>query len=245
MDFQKQQDRFRRSKASWLGRGVERLTHPLGKTVADIVPKSLVEAVLKGIDSAVGAPALVNFDHDPKDIAAARRASERVSRAARGISGASGAAAGLGGVLTAGLDIPATIGIALRVIRDTGRAYGYDGEGEREKLFRLQILELSAINDPKERKARIAALEAMIGPHGDLIIADHKRILPVVDQAIERVSRAIALAGFRSRAGMLVPVVGSAVGATVNISFQGDVGKAARFAFQERRMRAQSNLVEQ
>ena len=245
MDFEKQQRRFRNARPSWLGRGIERLTHPVGKAIADIVPKSAVEAVLKGLDAAVGAPALVTFDHDPTDIAAARRAAERVANAGRGISGASGAAAGLGGVFTAGLDIPATIAIALRIIRDTGRAYGYDGEGPREKLFRLQILELSAINDAEERKRRIAALEAMIGADGDLVVADHKRIVPVVDQAIERVSRAIALAGFRSRAGMLVPIVGSAVGGAVNVSFQGDVGEAARFAFQERRMRAQPSTPEQ
>ena len=65
-----------------------------------------------------------------------------------------------------GLDIPATIGIALRTIRDTGRAYGFDGEGPAEKLFRLQILELSALDDPDEREARIAALESAIGEGG-------------------------------------------------------------------------------
>ncbi|MGB3167703.1 MAG: EcsC family protein [Alteraurantiacibacter sp.] len=237
MDFEREQQRYRNSKPSRLGRGIERLTNPVGKVIADIVPRAAVESVLKGIDAAVGTPALVKFDHDTTNIAAARDASKRVANAARGISGASGAAAGFGGIVTAGLDIPATIAIALRVIRDTGRAYGYDGEGPREKLFRLQVLELSAINEVEERRKRIAALEAMIGPDGDLIVADHKRIVPVVDQAVERVSRAIALNGFRSRAGMIVPVIGSAVGGIINVSFQGDVGKAARFAFQERAMR--------
>ncbi|APE29231.1 EcsC family protein [Aurantiacibacter gangjinensis] len=241
MDFQRQQAKFRRSKPSRLGRGIERLTHPFGKAIAGVLPRAAVEAVLKGIDSAVGAPQLVNFDHDPADLVAARRAATRVSRAARAISGSSGAAAGLGGIVTAGLDIPATIAIALRTIRDTGRAYGYEGLGPQEKLFRLQILELSAINDPEERQARIAALEASIGPDGELVAADHEKIVPVVDQAIERVSRAIALNSFRSRAGMIVPIIGSAVGGIVNVSFQGDVGEAARFAFQERALRARDN----
>ena len=241
MDIQKEQARYRRSKPSWLGRGVERLTHPFGKAIASVVPKTLVEAVLKGLDTAVAAPKLVNFKHDPGDFQAARAAAKRVSRAASGISGASGAAAGLGGVVTAGLDIPATIAIALRVIRDTGRAYGYAGDGPREKLFRLQVLELSALDEPVERAKRIAALEAAIGPDGDLVDADHEEITPVIDQAVERVSRAIALTSFRSRAGMIVPIVGSAVGGIVNSSFQSDVGKAARFAFQERRLKADAN----
>lgn len=242
MDFAKEQARFRRSKPSWLGRGIERLTHPFGKAVAAMVPKAMVEAVLKGLDRAVAMPPLVTFDHDPADLEAAHAAAKSVSRTASGISGASGAAAGLGGVVTAGLDIPATIAIALRVIRDTGKAYGYPGDGPREKLFRLQVLELSALDAPEERQRRIAALEAAIGPDGELIDADHEQITPVVDQAVERVSRAIALASFRSRAGMIVPVVGSAIGGIVNSSFQRDVGKAARFAFQERRLRAATVL---
>ncbi len=239
MDLQKEQARYRRSKPSWLGRGIERLTHPFGKAIAGMVPKPLVEAVLKGLDTAVAMPPLVRFNHDPQNIEAAHDAAKGVARAARGISGASGAAAGLGGVVTAGLDIPATIAIALRVIRDTGKAFGYDGDGPREKLFRLQILELSALDEPKERDRRIAALEANIGPDGDLVDADHEEITPVIDQAVERVSRAIALTSFRSRAGMVVPILGSAVGGIVNSSFQNDVGKAARFAFQARRLKAQ------
>ncbi|KLE35140.1 EcsC family protein [Aurantiacibacter luteus] len=239
MDFEKQQADYRRSKPSWLGRGIERLTNPFGKAIASVVPKGVVEAVLKGVDAAVGAPQLVRFSHHPHDIAAARAASKKVSKAARGISATTGMAAGFGGLVTMSLDIPATIAIALRTIRDTGRAYGYAGDGPLEKLFRLQILELSAIDDVDIRRERIAALEAAIGPDGELVENAHDSIVPAVDQAVERVSRAIAFASFRSRAGMIVPVVGSAVGGVVNASFQGDVGEAARFAFQERRLRAQ------
>ena len=137
-------------------------------------------------------------------------------------------------------DIPATIGIALRTIRDTGRAYGYDGEGPAEKLFRLQILELAALDDPEERTTSIADLEAAIGPDGNLVDAEHEQIVPMVDQAVERISRAIAFASFRSRAGMIVPLVGSVVGGIVNSSFQNDVGKAARFAFQARRLKTET-----
>ena len=127
MDIQREQQEFRASKPSKLGRGIERLTHPFGKALAGVVPKSVVEQVLKGLDSAVGMAQLVRFDHDPDDLPAAHRAAEKVSRAAQGISASTGAAAGLGGAISMSADIPATIGIALRVIRDTGRAYGFEG----------------------------------------------------------------------------------------------------------------------
>ena len=244
MDIQREQRKFRDSKPSRLGRGIERLTHPFGKALAGVVPKSLVEAVLKGLDRAVGAPQLVRFDHDTKDLEAAHRAAEKVARTARSISATTGAAAGLGGALSMSADIPATIAIALRTIRDTGRAFGFEGDGPAEKLFRLQILELAALDDPDERAQRIADLEAGIGAEGQLVHPDHEHITPVVDQAVERISRALAFASFRSRAGMIVPLVGSVVGGIVNSSFQNDVGKAARFAFQARRLRAEDGVIE-
>ena len=244
MDIKREQRKFRDSKPSRLGRGIERLTHPFGKALASVVPKRLVEAVLKGLDQAVGAPQLVRFDHDTTDLEAAHRAAEKVARTARTISATTGAAAGLGGALSMSADIPATIAIALRTIRDTGRAFGFEGDGPAEKLFRLQILELAALDDPKERDQRIADLETGIGDEGQLVHADHEHITPVVDQAVERISRAIAFASFRSRAGMVVPLVGSVVGGIVNSSFQNDVGKAARFAFQARRLRADDGVIE-
>lgn len=244
MDIQKEQQRFRNSGPSRFGRGIERLTHPFGKALAGMVPKSLVEAVLKGLDRAVGSPQLVRFDHDPTDLQAANHAAKTVARTARTINATTGAAAGIGGALSMSADIPATIGIALRNIRDTGRAYGFEGDGPSEKLFRLQILELAALDDPKERQQRITDLEASMGTDGQLVDASHEHITPVVDQAVERISRAIAFASIRSRAGMIVPVVGSIVGGLVNSSFQNDVGKAARFAFQARRLRQQETGID-
>lgn len=237
MDWQRQQQSYKQSKPSMFGRGIERLTHPFGKAIASVVPKSLVEAVLTGLDRAVGAKQLVNFNHDTNDLQAAHDAASGLVRTARAISASTGAAAGLGGAISMGADIPATMAIALRTIRDTGRAYGFAGEGPSEKLFRLQILELAALDDPELRAERIAALEAGIGADGDLIHAGQEHITPVIDQAVERISRALAFATFRRRAGMLVPIAGSVVGGIVNSSFQNDVGKAARFAFLARRLK--------
>ena len=237
MTIDDEQEKFRNSKPSRLGRGVERLTHPFGKALASVVPKNLVEAVLKGLDDAVGMPQMVTLEHDTNDLPSAQEAAKRVAKIASGISASTGAAAGFGGALSMSADIPATIAIALRTIRDTGRAYGFDGEGQAEKLFRLQILELAALDDPKERASRIADLENSIGADGQLVQPDHETITPIVDQVVERISRAIAFASVRKRAGMIVPIAGSIVGGIVNSSFQNDVGKAARFAFQARKLK--------
>ncbi|MGB3738501.1 MAG: EcsC family protein [Pontixanthobacter sp.] len=237
MDISREQMEFRNSKPSKLGRGIERLTHPFGKAIAGMVPKSIVESAMKGIDEATSYPKLVEFSHDPADMDASQKAAKRVVRAARAVSASTGAAAGFGGALSMGLDIPATIAIALRTIRDTGRAYGFDGEGADEKMFRLKILELSALDGDHDRDLRIAELVDSIADDGTLRSPDHKEITPVIDQVVERVSRAVALASFRKRLGMVVPIAGAAIGGIVNSSFQNDVGKAARFAFQARRLK--------
>ena len=241
MSFEKQQQAYRTSKPSLIGRGFERFTSPVGGALASMAPGGLVKGALKGIDQAVGAPQLVKFDHDLSDLGACNKAAERVARAAKAVSGSTGAASGLGGIVTMGLDIPATIAVALRSIRDTGRAYGYDGKGPRERLFRLQVLELASINKRDERAKRIATLEEGIEADGNLSDISPDDIEPIIEQAVERVSRAIALALVRRRVGAAVPIVGSVIGGAVNVSFQGDIGEAARFAFLERRLRAGGN----
>ena len=231
-----QQTAYRKAKPSFLGRGIERLTNPFGKALASMVPNSLVQNILKGIDSAMGLPQLVGFDHDTASIEASQRAARKVERLARTINASTGAAAGFGGALTASADIPATIAVALRNIRDTGRAYGYEGDGKREQLFRLQILEIAALDDFEAKQERLDTLEGDIAKDGGLNPLSTQDIEPLVDQIVERVSRAIAFASFRRRAGMVVPVIGSAVGGFVNSQFQQDVSKAARYAFQARRI---------
>jgi hypothetical protein len=238
VDIRQEQTAYRNAKPSRLGRGIERLTNPVGKTLAGFVPNKAMEALVKTIDGAAGAPALTRMRHDKTDLDACRAAADRIERSAKAINGATGAAAGFGGAISAGLDIPASLGIALRNIRDTGRAYGYDGLGEAEKLFRLQILELAAIDDPDQRSQRIKGLESAIEADGSLKPVSGDAASPMVDAAVERISRAMAFATFRRRLGMLVPLAGSAVGLLVNRSFQEDVSKAARFAFQARRMKA-------
>ena len=80
MDIEREQRRFRTAKPSRLGRGIERLTHPFGKAIASVIPKRAVEAVLQGLDRAVGMPQLVRFNHDPSDLTAAHEAAKSVAR---------------------------------------------------------------------------------------------------------------------------------------------------------------------
>ncbi|MGB7419114.1 MAG: EcsC family protein [Erythrobacter sp.] len=234
--LRQQQNAYRKGRPSRFGRGIGQLTNPVGHQLAGMVPKSFTKTILAALDKAAPKEALGTFDHDTSDLSAAIDAAKQIERKARRLNALSGAGAGFAGALTASADIPATIALALANIRDTGRAYGFDGEGKRERLFRLQILEISAMSDRTDRLAQLDKLEADITPDGSLAAVTAEDIEPVIDQVVERVSRALAFAAFRSRAGMIVPLIGSAVGGFVNAQFQTDVSKAARYAFQARRL---------
>lgn len=234
---ERDQEAFRNSGQSLLGRGASGLTQPLGRALGRALPSAYVAEGLRRIDDL---SARIDFEapaHELSDLGACRKAAERIERWAKGANAASGGTAGLAGAVTMTADIPATLAVAMRNIRETGRAYGYEGAGEDERLFRLRILELAALDDDRTRRARIAALEAAIAHGGDLQDKGNETA-PLIDQAVERIARALAFSFLRTRLGAGLPVVGAVVGAAVNASFQGDVARAARFAFQARRLAA-------
>ncbi|WP_343345847.1 EcsC family protein [Sphingomicrobium sp. XHP0239] len=244
MDIVAEQRKFRRSSPSFVGRGIERLAHPLGKFAASMVPNGLVEKVLSGLDKAVARLPSIDPADAPRGLDEARELSGKIQRRAQALNGSTGAAAGFGGILTMSADIPTTIGVALANIRQTGRAYGYEGDGPEERMLRLRVLELAATGGGDRREEIIAQIDASLDPTGGLVPMENHDISPLLDQVIERVSRALAFASAGRRAGMAVPIVGALVGGAVNASFQRDVSKAARFAYQERRLLSQSGPPE-
>lgn len=236
MDIAAEQDDYRHSKPSLIGRGIDRMAHPLGELAASVIPNDLVTKVLDRLDALMARIPRARFDHDPADLAAVRAATKSITRRAQAINGASGAAAGFGGIFSMSADIPATIAVALHSIRETARAYGFDDDGPAERIFRLQILELAATGKGAKRAELIERLERSIRGDGTLVTHKADEVAPILDQIIERVSRALVLASAGRRAGMAIPVIGAAVGGAVNVSFQRDVSRAARFAYQERRI---------
>ena len=237
MNLEQEQSEFRDSAPSFLGRGIEAITSPATKIASKFIPSSLIDKIVKTIDTAASEPQLVKFKHDQSDMRRCQIAAQNVGRTAQILNSATGAVSGFSGALTTTTDVPATIALAVRNIRDTGRAYGYQGDGPAEQLFRLQILEIAALNGKEVRKKRIADLESQIANNGELIAPDPAVNQPLTDQAIERISRALALAIPQKKAGSFIPIVGAVISAAVNASFQTDISKTARFAFQARRLR--------
>lgn len=238
MDIQSSQRSFRTRQPSRIGRGIDALTKPFSRRIASVLPMDALIKSLKSLDKSWSSRDLITIDHDTSDLQAATDAAKRVEISARTLNAASGAGAGLGSVLTIGADISATLALAMSNISNTGRAYGFDENTLPEQAFRFRILELAICDEPARRHAIIRELEEVIDTDGSLLAEPHNSAEPVVDQLVERIIRAASLGLLQKRAGALVPIVGTIAGAAINNAFQQDVSKAARFAFQERALRA-------
>ena len=151
-----EQRAFEERRATRLGQGTEALTGPIGGMLARIIPPGMVREALRQADRAAGITIRRFCRHDVADLAACDAAALRAQAWAQGTSAATGGAVGVAGAAGMALDIPATIALAARTVRATGAAYGYAGDGEEERVFRLMVLEASrpAGHAPPARQPR-------------------------------------------------------------------------------------------
>ena len=220
-----------------MGRGAERLTAPLGGLVGRLLPPSVVRRGLALADRAMG-PTVPRrlMSHATDDLAACERAARQVQAWASGANAATGGASGLFGAAGLTADIPATIALAARNVRATGAAFGFHGDDDEERLYRLMVLEVAASSAGEARQRSIESLNAMAAflasPEGRMVL--DRGGSWVTDKVVERIARQLGVSLAGRKAGQVVPVVGGAVAAVVNASFQTDVSRAARYAYRQR-----------
>lgn len=231
------QQAYEDRKPTRMGRGAERLTAPLGGLVARFIPPGLVRQGLEMADRAAGytIPQEIR-NHSIEDLEACERAAKRVQGWAVGANASSGGAAGFFGAAGMTADIPATIALAARNVRATGAAYGFDGNSEEERAWRMMVLQVATATADRGRDETIATLGDMAAwlasPEGRMVL--EKGGEWVTDKVIERLARQLGFTLAGRGAGRVVPIVGGAVAAVVNASFQTDVSRAARYAYRMR-----------
>ncbi|WP_216665560.1 EcsC family protein [Pseudoruegeria sp. HB172150] len=231
------QEEFEKRRASRLGSGAERLTAPFGGLIARIIPPAVVRHALRQADMAAGltVPREVTA-HDLNDITACDRVALRVQAWAQGTNAATGGAAGWFGAAGLAVDVPATIALAARNVRATGAAYGFVKDDESERVFRLMVLEVATSMASDRRQETLDSLNGLARelarPEARIILEQGGRW--VTEKVVERITRQLGISLASRKAGQIVPIVGGAVGATVNASFQADVARAARYAYRQR-----------
>ena len=203
-----------------------------------LIPAEAIEVALKGADWAASASIRkAAISHDFSDLTACEEAAAEVRRWALGYAVTGGGAAGAFGAIGLAVDIPATITLALRTARLTGLAYGFGGDSDAERVFILDILQLAGANSTAEKAEALARLEQ---DRSEIAPESWGKIVRLTGQAagaqatVHRVAAALGVNLSARKLAQLAPVVGAAVGASVNAAFQNDVALAARHAYRER-----------
>ncbi|HUP92936.1 MAG TPA: EcsC family protein [Solimonas sp.] len=254
-DYELEQLRaIRRWEAEIPGWGTRLLAKPGGaaaKAVQALVPVSALRAALQGLNGM----ALRMRGHKvilrraKVDSLEALRALplERCDAVALGemkramaIAGGSGAVFGLAGALGLVADVPTLLTLGLRAVHRTALSYGEDLGGPQGQRLAIGIFALASANSMDEKQA---ALRALRGDGEILDAAWRDGVERVAEREMAKEAAVFSLQTLASRIGLqlgrrkaagVIPVVGAAVGASVNAWYLRDLSQAARLVFQER-----------
>src|SRR5665648_88239 len=176
---------------------------------------------------------------------------DEVHNWAIGVAVAEGAACGAGGILTAPIDIPAILTIALRTIHKIGLCYGYQCNTKEEKDFVLAIMAESGANTMEEK---IAALATLKNIEMTLIRQTWKSMAEKAAQqqfgkegaiiGIKNLAKQLGINISKRKALAAIPAIGALVGASVNGWYIKEVGWSAIRAFQERWLMENEKLID-
>lgn len=148
-----------------------------------------------------------------------------------------GAGLGLGGLLLAVTDVPLLLISHLRLLTEIGFATGVDLRRPGSQEILVQILGLGYSGDDYESRRRfLAEIEASLreesGPKSSSSEVLSRSILT---KAVGNFAEKMAPILLRRRAGTLIPLLGSALGAGANYRLTQDVAEAGRYALLKRR----------
>ncbi|WP_042160725.1 EcsC family protein [Paenibacillus gorillae] len=139
-----------------------------------------------------------------------------------------GATTGFGGLLTLALDIPAILGLSLKIIQEIGICYGYDPNLREERVFAVKIMQFAS-SDIVGKKAILDELAVFEGSDGDRQMMSQ----------LQGWQEVVAL--YRDNFGwkklfQMIPVAGMLFGAFINRGMLNDVAEAAKMLYRKRRV---------
>ncbi len=222
-------------------RGIGRpLSHLLARIVPDETVRSLAAKAEAMSKSFVGPPEIA-CKAGLKDLSELRSWTlEECDALAATISATAerraileGAIAGLGGIVTATLNVPILLAATQRSIFRIGHCYGFPLDSEIDRLFVLGILELSTADDPARRQAVFHQLRDL-GTDPATLPPDGKAI--PLDGLEETLLQDLAFGA--------VPLVGDLTWIPMNHDLIRRVDITARRVFQERWLRDRGKVTE-
>ncbi|OXG05302.1 ATPase [Flavobacterium piscis] len=158
-----------------------------------------------------------------------------------GYAATEGGVTGATGIIGMAVDIPAIITLAFRTINKIGLCYGYENKSEEDNQIILSILSAAGANTMKEKQLALLTLKQL-----EIIVLKttwKKMAQKATENELTKEAGIIALKNLAKQLGInltkrkalqVVPIIGAAVGASVNGVFINDIAWAARRVFQER-----------
>ena len=228
------------------------VAQPAAWLIGRVVPENAIRAAIDGasrLGRALADKADVLRDGGVPEISALRDGElERCDRLANdvhnwavGFAAAEGTATGALGLLSAPVDIPAIITLAMRTIHKLGLCYGYESLSEEDETFVRGILAASGANSMEEKLAALAALTSLRTvllqqtwkQMGQRAVEDRlgKEAVLIL---IRNLGKQVGVNITKRRALSAIPAIGALIGGSVNAWYIKEVGWAARRAFQER-----------
>ncbi|MGO4370257.1 EcsC family protein [Paenibacillus sp. MCAF20] len=141
-----------------------------------------------------------------------------------------GATTGIGGIFTLAIDIPAILGLSLKIIQEIAICYGYDPKLKEERIFAVKVMQFAS-SDIVGKKAILDELSA----YGTESEGRGTHMLSQLQGWREVVTV------YRDNFGLkklfqLIPIAGIVFGAFINRSTLNDVAEAATMLYRKRRV---------
>ncbi|OME80144.1 hypothetical protein BK120_20125 [Paenibacillus sp. FSL A5-0031] len=139
-----------------------------------------------------------------------------------------GATTGIGGIFTLAIDIPAILGLSLKIIQEIAICYGFDPKSKEERVFAVKVMQFAS-SDIVGKKAILDELGAY---------EEVNRSNQMLSQ-LQGWSEVVAV--YRDNFGwkklfQMIPVAGMLFGAFINRGMLNDVAEAATMLYRKRRV---------
>ncbi|WP_152393539.1 EcsC family protein [Paenibacillus guangzhouensis] len=144
-----------------------------------------------------------------------------------------GATTGIGGIFTLAIDIPAILGLSLKVIQEIGLCYGFDPNSQQERIFTVKVMQFTSSDIVGKR----AILDDMNAES-----ASEYKDSEAGNATLSRIQgwREV-MTVYRDNWGwkklfQMVPIAGMVFGAWINRGMLQDVAEAAHMLYRKRRI---------
>ncbi|MGG0811780.1 EcsC family protein [Paenibacillus alvei] len=159
-------------------------------------------------------------------LALSNAVADSVKESNKTVAFAQGATTGFGGIFTLAVDIPAVLGIALKVLQETAICYGFDPDDPRERLFIVKCMQLTMSD--------IVGKQAVLQDIGDYDNPNRLR-----DSLSEVQGWRETMMSFTDNFGwkklfQSVPVIGMVFGSFMNRSMIHDMAETAQMLYRKR-----------